>query len=64
MATTIKPVIYKTSETPGYLMGLRDNIKKQMGKDADLLLEYPVVYLHVWQSANDKLFHSNQCCSL
>lgn len=55
MPTTIAPVFYSTKETKGYLTHLSDDIKAALGKDADLLLERPCIYLHVWQSKNDKL---------
>ena len=54
MGTTIKPVMYKTQEIEGYLNSLSENIKNSLGKDADLLLNYPVVYIHVWR--NNKNF--------
>ena len=53
MSTTIKPIIFKCQETPGYLSSLESKIKSFAGKDADLLLEYPVVYLHVWKNKTD-----------
>lgn len=53
MATTIKPVFYKTPETAGYLDNLENDIKASVGKDADLLLNHPVIYVHVWRSGND-----------
>ena len=53
--TTINPVFYKTMETPGYIDVLANNIKKTVGKDADLLLDHPAIYVHVWQSKNDTL---------
>lgn len=53
MATTIQPVFYTTQEIPGFLEGLKSDIKTQMGNDKDILLECPVIYIHVWQSAGD-----------
>ena len=53
MATTIEPTFFTCMEKPGYLSTLEEEIRKSAGEDADLLLEYPVVYLHVWQNKND-----------
>lgn len=53
MATTIKPVVYKTQEVAGYLDTLADDIKASVGKDADLLLKHPALYIHVWRSRDD-----------
>ena len=53
--TTISPIFYKTMETQGYIDVLANNIKKTVGKDADLLLDHPAIYVHVWQSKNDTL---------
>lgn len=47
--TTINPVFYKTLETPGYIDTLENDIKRNAGKDYDLLLNYPAIYIHVWQ---------------
>ena len=55
MGTTIEPIFYTTKETEGFLNTLESNIKKCMGADADLLLDYPTIYIHVWQSKIDKL---------
>ena len=33
--------------------GLKNDVKRQAGKDHDILLERPVIYIHVWQSAED-----------
>ena len=55
MATTIEPVFYKASETKNYLDSLSSDIKKSVGKDADLLLERPGIYIHVWRSKTDVL---------
>ncbi len=53
--TSIKPVYYKAIEYQGFLNNLSSDISKALGKDADLLLEYPAVYVHVWQSKADLL---------
>lgn len=55
MATTIKPVFYTCKETTDYLDHLEDDIRRDLGKDADLLLDYPGVYVHVWRSDTDVL---------
>lgn len=55
MGTTIEPIFYTTKETEGFLNTLESNIKECMGADADLLLDYPTIYIHVWQSKIDKL---------
>jgi hypothetical protein len=55
MATTIKPVMYKTQETAGYLSHLADDIKAAVGNDSDLLLNHPAVYIHVWRNKYDYL---------
>ena len=55
MPTTIEPVFFKTMETPNYLDTLSSDIKKEVAKDADLLLEHPGVYIHVWRSKFDIL---------
>jgi hypothetical protein len=53
MATTIKPVVFKTQETDGYLDHLADDIKISVGNDADLLLNHPAIYVHVWRNKYD-----------
>ena len=53
MSTTIQPVFYTVQERPGFLDGLKNDVKRQAGKDHDILLERPVIYIHVWQSAED-----------
>ena len=55
MPTGIKPVFYKSPETKGFLDNLSFDIKNAVGTDADLLLEHPGVYVHVWQSKDDSL---------
>ncbi len=55
MGTTIQPIIFKTQETPGFLNSLEASIKSKYPKDYDLLLNYPVVYIHTWQSYTDLL---------
>ena len=55
MPTTIRPLIYKCQETPGFLSTLKENIIAFAGDDAELLLDYPVVYLHVWENKDDSL---------
>lgn len=53
MPTTITPIMYKAQEVSGYLDSLADNIKAKIGKDADLLLNHPAVYVHVWRNKED-----------
>lgn len=55
MASTIQPIIFKCKEVPDYLSTLEADIKAFAGHDADLLLEYPVVYLHVWRNKIDSV---------
>ena len=55
MATSIRPVFCKVKETAGFLDSLASEIKKQAGKDADLLLDHPAIYVHVWQSKYDAM---------
>lgn len=55
MSTTIKPVVYTTNETKNFTINLADDIKKTIGKDADLLLDHPAIYIHIWQSKTDEL---------
>ena len=50
MATSIKPIVYKTQEVAGYISHLSDDIKNVIGADADLLLNHPAIYVHVWQN--------------
>ena len=50
MGTTIAPVFYKTLEKEGFLDSLAQNIKVNLGQDADLLLEHPAIYIHVWRN--------------
>lgn len=53
MSTTIKPVVYKTQETEGFLSHLAGNIKAAVGRDSDLLLNHPAIYIHVWRNKDD-----------
>lgn len=53
MATTIKPVVFKTQEIAGYLDNLAVDIKTSIGTDADLLLNHPAIYVHVWRNKYD-----------
>lgn len=55
MGTTIKPVVYKTQEVSGYLNHLAEDIKSSVGVDADLLLNYPAIYIHIWRNKDDVL---------
>ena len=48
-------VIYTCMETKNYLDNFEDNVKHELGKNADLILDYLVVYIHTWQSKTDKL---------
>ena len=53
MATGINAVFYACSETENYLDTLTDKIKQSIGKDSDLLLDHPTIYVHVWRSNYD-----------
>lgn len=46
-------VIFQCAESPGFLEQLADQIKQAKDNQAYLLLDYPVVYLHVWQDKSD-----------
>lgn len=46
-------IVYKTQEVQGYLDHLAEDIKREKGRNADLLLDYPVIYIHVWRSKAD-----------
>lgn len=50
MGTTIKPVFYTTKETANYTEHLAEDIKKALGRDADLLLDHPAIYIRVWRN--------------
>ena len=54
MGTTIKPIVYIAKEKKGFINTLRSEIKAQLGQNAEYILDYPVIYFHVWQSAADK----------
>lgn len=54
MSTTIKPIFYTIKETHDFLEHLEENIRKDLGEDAEYLLDYPTVYIHTWQSKEDK----------
>lgn len=53
--TSIKPIMYSEPEQAGYIDNLEQKIKDAIGTDADLLLEHPAIYIHVWQSKYDVL---------
>lgn len=53
MVTTLKPVFFKTQEIADYLDNLADDIKTSIGTDADLLLNHPAIYVHVWRNKSD-----------
>ena len=55
MGTTIAPVFYTDIEKENYLESLSTRIKSKVGKDADLLLDHPAIYVHVWRSKYDVL---------
>ena len=48
-----EPIFYSCEETGEFLDHLAENIKKKVGKDADLLLDHPSIYIHVWRSNYD-----------
>ena len=50
----IDPIFYSTKETNNYTDSLADKIKRSLGSDADLLLERPAIYIHVWRSKDDE----------
>lgn len=45
-----KIILYKALELPNYLDTFADDVKTQLGSDSDLILDYPVVYIHIWRS--------------
>ena len=49
MSTTIKPIVYKCKETPGFIDTLSSDVKKAYGPDSDILLDRPAIYVHVWK---------------
>lgn len=55
MSTSIEPVFVKIEEKKGFLESMKKKIQEEAGGDADLLLKYPVLYMHVWQNKTDKL---------
>lgn len=55
MGTTIKPVFYMDLERDGYLDSISKTIKDKVGKDADLLLDHPAIYIHLWRNKYDVL---------
>ena len=54
MTAITEPVFYGADETPGFENRLKSEIQASLGNKADFLLEYPVVYLHVWQGEEEK----------
>lgn len=53
MSTSIQPIYFKTIENSGYTDQLSQMVRSSVGQDADILLEYPAIYVHVWQSKYD-----------
>ncbi len=53
MGTTVAPIFYTELEKKDYLDSLASNIKSKIGKDADLLLNHPAIYIHVWRNKYD-----------
>ena len=53
MSTKIKPVFYTTEEVKDYTNHLANDIKKELRSNADLLLEHPAIYIHVWRNKDD-----------
>lgn len=54
MSTTIKPIFYRIKETHDFLEHLEGDVKEKLGDNAEYLLDYPTVYIHTWQSKEDK----------
>lgn len=46
--TSINPIMYSELEKAGYIDNLEQKIKDAIGTDADLLLEHPAIYIHVY----------------
>lgn len=53
--TSIQPICYSAKEVEGYTDDLNRDIKNEIGSDADLLLNHPAIYVHVWRSKQDVL---------
>ena len=49
MGTTIKPIIYPVKEIPGFLTNLKQNIVNNDKVKSEVLLCYPIVYIHNWK---------------
>lgn len=56
MPTSIEPVFFTTKEVKGYTETLAKTIREKLGKEqAELLLNHPIIYVHVWRSQCDVL---------
>lgn len=59
MALTVKPLIIELTETKdasgkeNFIKDMEANIRAKAGTDADLFLDYPVIYIHLWQNSED-----------
>ena len=48
-----KPIIYCAEETDSFRRDIKANIMAFHNEKPNLLLDYPVVYIHAWKTAND-----------
>ena len=48
-----KPIIAEVLESDNFIQNLKKEIKNQALDDADLLLTYPIVYIHQWKRSHD-----------
>lgn len=55
MSTSKQPIYYKTKETKDYIDCLLSDVRSAVGKDSDILLNYPAIYVHVWRSKYDEM---------
>ena len=55
MTTVIQPIYYMAKESKDYINHLRSDILNTIGKNADLLLDYPAIYVHIWRSKYDEM---------
>ena len=58
MSLSIKPIIIELKETKdilgkeNFIKDMESNIRAKAGTDADLFLDYPVIYIHIWQNSD------------
>ncbi len=55
MSTSKQPIYFKTKETKDYIDCLLSDVRSAVGKDSDILLNYPAIYVHVWRSKYDEM---------